>query len=582
MILRGYQHDALAGIFKAWKEGKRSIILVMPTGTGKTVVFAALIRRCFPKRVMVVAHRQELIDQAADKISRLTGFRVEIEMGERRAQQSSDMFHKTAAPVVVASIQTLTAGGDGCGRMGKFDPMNFDYVIIDEVHHAPSDSYLKMIQYFSVNPNIKFLGVTATPNRTDDKALGKLFECVAFDYEIAEAIQDGYLVPIEQMFVTVGSIDFTNVRTTAGDLNGADVDAVMSSEKNLHPVANATMDAIRDGRRGLGFASSIHHAYVLANIMNRHRPGMAAAVSGKTDRVERAQIVSDFAKGKLQFMWNCGVFTEGFDDSGIQVVAMARPTKSTTLYMQMIGRGTRPHEDIAHSLNKINIDVMRRAHIAASKKPSCLVLDFVGNSGKHKLINSFDVLGGDYSYEAKQKAIQFTMRFGKPVRIVEKIREQEEEIAKIKQRQLDEEARKAKLVAKVTYSMRKVDPFDVLGITPEKLTKLNEQKALSQAQRRVLRQANFDPDSMDYAKGAQLVKIIMTRRRDGTCSIGQAQWLKKFNLSTEMSYDDAKAYLDAIAKNRWRGVPNGFVPPSKASKPPKEQPVPNEDPDWNV
>lgn len=549
--LRPYQLNAAQSTIETWKE-TRTALGVMPTGCGKTVVFASIIGEMAAKgqRTMVLAHRQELIFQARDKIQKVTGLHVDIEMGEYRAAMDSDLFHPKSS-VVVSTVQTHLAGGDGGGRIGKFDPKDFGCLIIDEAHHAASPSYRKIVSYYMQNPTLVVLGVTATPDRADEAALGQVFEAVAFDYEVLDAIKDGWLVPIEQQMVSVESLDFSSIRTTAGDLNGADLAAVMESEKNLHGIAGATIDIIGD-RRGIGFASSVNHARILAEIFNRHRPGMASFVCGKTEEIERKKTINDFAAGKIQWLWNCGVFTEGFDDSGVEVVSMARPTKSRALYAQMAGRGTRPHESIAHRLNDFNAAGIRRGYIARSCKPSCLIIDFVGNSGKHKLMTTADILGGNLSDEAVESAVAAAIREGRPVRMDKSVEEEEKRLEEKRQREIEQAARKARLTAKTSYKTQSVDPFDLLQIKPVKLRGWDEGKQLTEKQSGILRKAGFDPATLDYAKAKQLVGVIIGRWTNHQCSIGQAKILKKYGYDVNMSFADAGKTIDAIAKNGWK------------------------------
>jgi len=175
----------------------------------------------------VIAHREELIWQARDKIQRVTDIRCDVEMANYKS--SHGLFD--SARVIVSTIQTLCAGGDGGGRMGKFDPMNFGALIIDEAHHATAKTYQRLIKYFRTNPDLKVLGVTATPDRADEEALGQIFQSVAYTYKLPDAIRDGWLTPIKQQMVHVAGLDYSKIRTTAGDLNGADLAAVMESEK---------------------------------------------------------------------------------------------------------------------------------------------------------------------------------------------------------------------------------------------------------------------------------------------------------------------------------------------------------------
>lgn len=300
MNLRDYQVAGRKSVFREWMDVD-STLVVFPTGLGKTILIADIIRCAFPSRALVIAHREELIFQARDKISRVTKLRCDIEMGEYSADENSLLGR---APVVVSTIQTLTSGGDGGGRMGKFDPAKFGVLIVDEAHHAAAPSYKRVLNYFQSNPKLKILGVTATPDRADEQALGQVFQTVAADYEILDAINDGWLVPIQQQMVNVQGLDFSSIRTTAGDLNGADLAAVMEAERNCHEIAGASIDII-GSKRALVFTSSVKHAEMTAEIFNRHQPGMAAWVCGKTDKDERRKILKDFADGKLQVVANC-------------------------------------------------------------------------------------------------------------------------------------------------------------------------------------------------------------------------------------------------------------------------------------
>ncbi len=561
MRLRPYQISARNSAFTEWENGFRSTLIVMPTASGKTILFSSIIEKIQPKRTMVLAHRQELIFQARDKIEKVTGLKADIEMGEYKSSRDGNLFHPSAQ-VIVSTIQTHSSGGDGGGRMTKFDPSDFGLLIVDESHHSTSKSYKKVIDYYLQNPELKVLGVTATPDRADEEALGQIFETVAFNYEILDAIKDGWIVPVEQQMVHVDSINFSEVRTTAGDLNGADLAAVMESEKNLHGVASSTISIIGN-KRGIGFASSVNHARILSDIFNRHKLGMAAWVCGKTETNERKKIISDFAAGRIQWLWNCGVFTEGFDDSGVEIIAMARPTKSRSLYAQMAGRAFRPHESIAHKLNELPNAAIRRSLISRSIKPSALIIDFVGNSGKHKLMTTADILGGNYSDEAIQSALEIAKKSGNRMRMDKSIEEEEKRIEEKKKREIEAAARKAKLVASSTYKTQSVDPFDIFDIKPSKPRGWDEGKVASEGMKKVLRKMGLNPDDFNYAQSRQLVSEQINRWNKNLCSIKQAQLLKKFGYSADLTFQDAKKTIDAIAANGWRKPQGEIIPKIK-------------------
>ena len=541
MNLRPYQLAASDAIFKEWQDND-STLVVMPTGGGKTVLFADVIRRVFPKRALVVAHREELIFQARDKIQRVTGLSADVEMGEYRAE--GGLFGQ--ARVVVSTIQTQCSGGDGGGRMSKFDPQRFGVLIIDEAHHATSRSYRRVIDYYRTNPALKVLGVTATPDRADEEALGQVFQSVAFDYEVLDAIHDGWLVPIEQQMVHVEGLDYSSIRTTAGDLNGGDLAAVMEAEKNLQQMASASLTIIGQ-RRALVFTASVKAAEMTAEIFNRHRAGMASWVCGKTEREERRRVLADFAAGKLQVVCNCGVLTEGFDDPGVEVVIMGRPTKSRSLYSQMVGRSTRPLPGVVDGPETTE---ERKAAIAASAKPSCLVVDFVGNAGKHKLVTSADILGGKVSEEALELAVARTLKAGGPVKMAEALDEAEAELHE--QARLAEAARRARLVATARFTTQSVDPFDVLHLNPVKSRGWDNVKRLTEKQRSLLAKQGINPDNLSFSQGKQLISEIFRRWDGKLCSFKQAKVLRKYGYGTDVSFAEASATIDGLAKNNWR------------------------------
>lgn len=544
MNLRPYQSAASDAIFKEWQDND-STLVVMPTGGGKTVLFADVIRRVFPRRALVIAHREELIFQARDKIQRVTGLSADVEMGEYRAD--GGLFG--AARVVVSTIQTQCSGGDGGGRMSKFDPQRFGVLIIDEAHHATSPSYRRVIDYYRTNPALKVLGVTATPDRADEEALGQVFQSVAFDYEVLDAIHDGWLVPIEQQMVHVEGLDYSSIRTTAGDLNGGDLAAVLEAEKNLQQMASASLTIIGQ-RRALVFTASVKAAEMTAEIFNRHRGGMASWVCGKTDREERRRVLADFAAGKLQVVCNCGVLTEGFDDPGVEVVIMGRPTKSRSLYSQMVGRSTRPLPGVVDGPESA---AARKAAIAASAKPSCLVVDFVGNAGKHKLVTSADILGGKVSEEAVELAVARARKAGGPVKMAEALDEAEAELHE--QKRLAEAARRARLVATARFRTETVDPFDVLHLDPVKPRGWDNVKRLTEKQRSLLAKQGINPDPLSFSQGKQLISEIFRRWDGKLCSFKQAKVLRKYGYDTEVSFAEASATIEALAKNDWKRPP---------------------------
>lgn len=544
---RPYQAEARKSCHNEWQT-VTATAAVLPTGTGKTVLFATIIPDFAPKRAMVIAHREELIWQAKEKIEKLTGLICGVEMGDFYVNNS--LFGEM--PVVISTVQTQTSKMGDRRRMGRFNPQDFGLLIIDECHHSTAQTYKDVINYYRQNPNLKVLGVTATPDRTDEEALGQIFDTVAFDYEILDAIHDGWLVPIEQQFVAISGLDFSSVRTTAGDLNGADLASVMESEKIMQGVCAASVDIIGK-KRAIVFTCSVKQAEQGAEIFNRYHDGMARWVCGATNKDERRQLLIDFKAGKVQVIFNCGVLTEGFDDDGVEVVVMARPTKSRSLYAQMAGRGTRP---LAGIVDAQPTNELRKAAIAASTKPRCLILDFVGNSGKHKLMSCADILGGKVSEEAIRRAIEKAKASGTAVRMDAALDDEEKALREaIEKRRLAEEARRSRLKAKAVYASRSVNPFDALDIEPVKERGWDSGKTLSEKQSALLMKQGINPDSMSYAQGRQVLNEMFRRWSGKLCTMKQAALLKRYGFETKnMTMQKASELITGLKSRNWNPV----------------------------
>ena len=540
------QHDSVLSEFKTVS----STLVVSPVGSGKTILFSMLINSFQPRRALVIAERSELIWQARDKIQRTTGLECGIEMAELYA--SADLFGST--PVVVSTIQTQCSPLGNRRRMSRLNPKDFGLMVIDECHHSTSKSYGDLINYYRTNnPQIKIVGVTATPDRSDEEALGQVFESVAFDYEILDAIHDGWLLPLDQQFVNISGLDFSNMRTTAGDLNGADLAAVMEAEQNMQGVAGASIDIIGD-KRALVFTASVKQAEMLSNIFNRHRTGMSDWVCGTTNKDDRREMLSKYQEGKIQVVVNCNCLSEGFDDPGVEVVIQARPTKSRSLYAQQVGRCMRPLPGVVDGPETAEL---RKASIAASAKPSALVVDFVGNSGKHKLVTSADILGGKVSDDAIARAVIKAKKSGGAVRISDVLDEEEGALREeAESRRLQEEARKSRLVANVKYSAKSIDPFDLFQITPTKERGWDSGRTLSEKQRALLMKQGVNPDKLSFAQGKQILNTMFDRWNKKMSTLGQVKVLAKYGYAeaAKMNFSDASKLIDAIAKNGWKKV----------------------------
>lgn len=492
---------------------------------------------------MVVAHREELIFQAADKIQKVTGLEPDIEMAEMRAAEFS---LSGKARVVISTIQTQVAGRNG-GRMTRFDPNEFSLLVIDEAHHAVASTYRRVIEHYRTNPNLQVLGVTATPDRADEEALGKVFDAVAWEYDIRFGITDGWLVPIHQRMVHADGLDLSQVRTTAGDLNGADLARVMEYEVPLHEIVGPTVELAGD-RKTLVFAASLAHADRICDILNRHRSDSARWVHGGTQKAERRQLFRDYAKGEFQYLVNVGVATEGFDDPGVAVVVMARPTKSRALYTQMIGRGTRPLAGVVDHADLWDSAERRCRAIADSNKPSVEIIDFVGNAGRHRLITTADILGGNVSDEVVDRA-RARLRQEGSGDAMQALAWAETEIQAERERARQAEAaRRAKLTAKVNFRTQTIDPFDVFGLTPWRERGWEKGRQPSQKMVDLLERQGINTRGLTFAQARQLINEITSRWDSDRCSFKQAKILASRGLFTDITREQARQMIDAIAE----------------------------------
>lgn len=500
--LRPYQADAIEAIVAALREHD-STLCVKATGLGKTITAAHIAKR-MDGGVLFLAHRDELIQQAARKLEDICQERVEIEKADQWADERAQY------RLVVASVQTLNSGRDK-KRMERFFAGRFKLVIADEAHHYVAQSFRRVIDHFRAG-GAKIMGLTATPNRADEAALGQIFESVAYQYELQDAIPDGWLVPLRVVTHHLESLDLSHVSTTAGDFNQAEL-----SEEMRKQTAGIVPEVLKvaDGRKTLVFASSVPNAEALAALFNGHQPGSAMVIHGGTDPILRRSIVRDFREGAFQILTNCAVATEGFDVPDIQVVVVARPTKSLPLYQQIIGRGTRPLPGVVDGLDTAED---RRRAIETSAKPFLTVLDFKGNAGRHKLCRAVDVLGGRYDddvIEEAQKAVERMGAQGIPADVAAEL-ERAKERREAARRRL--ERRRSAIRVRAKWAAREVNPFDVLDITPHRSRGWDKSDPITEPQRCLLLRFGLTPElvkDMTKRQASQVIDELIRRKKAG-------------------------------------------------------------------
>lgn len=346
MVLRDYQEQTLAEVNKQLAQGRDRQLLVIPTGGGKTVIFATGIDRRIrnnPRNLptLIVAHRDELITQAINKICDVS---PELEFSIGIVKGNRNEFDR---PVVVASIQTLA-------RQRRLDqmPREWQTIVIDEAHHAASDSYLRVLEQLRAE---LYLGVTATPDRTDKRRLDKVFDTVTMEISIDDLIRRGYLVPPRGKRIGI-EVDLSKVRQSGGDFQDGALGEALEAANAPTEILSAYLEH-GENRKGLIFCPTVGMAHHTAETLRS--AGVAAeALDANTDPHERHAILDRLRTGKTRLVTNCGVLTEGYDEPSISLIVVARPTKSRSLYCQIIGRGLRLHPD----------------------KSDCLVLDLAGAS----------------------------------------------------------------------------------------------------------------------------------------------------------------------------------------------------------
>lgn len=373
-MLRPYQEIALSSMETSWDKGVYDQLLVSATGTGKTVIFSQIPERMktkLPGQTIVIAHREELINQAIGKIqSANSHLKVSKEKADSWADVDSD--------VIVASVQTISRE-----RGKRFDFNKITKFIIDEAHHSVSDSYVGFLGSANIYPRLPFdkrllLGCTATPGRADGVALAKLYKKIVFSYGMRDGIKDGWLVDVKgKRVATKTSLD--NVKTSQGDFQQSELaDAINTAERNYTILQAYKLYA--EGRRTIGFTADIRHAIDLAEMFQSFGI-QAQAVWG--DDPHRADKLARHQAGDIDVLFNCDVLSEGYDDPAVSCILLCSPTKSGIKYTQRVGRGTRLF------LGKID----------------CLVIDFVDATKRHSLVTLPTLMGLPVNLDLDQKSL---------------------------------------------------------------------------------------------------------------------------------------------------------------------------------
>ena len=523
MELRPYQQQAKDAIFSEWENSIKKTLLVLPTGCGKTIVFAKVAEECVKggSRVLILAHRGELLDQAADKIGKSTGLGCATEKAEQTCLGS--WFR-----IVVGSVQSMMREK----RLNQFPNDYFNTIIIDEAHHCISDSYQKVLRHF---PDAEVLGVTATPDRGDMQNLGTVFESLAYEYTLPKAIKEGYLSPIKAVTIPL-KIDMSAVGVQAGDFKSGDIATAL--DPYLESIAEE-MEQYCSNKKTVVFLPLVKTSQKFRDILNNHG-FKAAEVNG--DSKDRAEILEAFDKDQYNVLCNSMLLTEGWDCPSVDCILVLRPTKVRSLYCQMVGRGTR----LSPETNKDHL----------------LLLDFLWHTERHELCHPASLI-----CESAEVAQKMTENMEKDAGCVIDIEEAEKAASEdvVAQReealakQLSEmKRRKKRLVDPLQFEMS-IQAEDLSGYVPAFGW---EMAPPSDGQKKTLEKLGILPDAIENAgKASKILDRLDKRRREGLTTPKQIRFLESrgFQYVGTWQFETAKNMIDRIAGNGWR-VPSGIIP----------------------
>lgn len=518
--LRPYQAEAKQAILSAWDEGYRKTLLVLPTGCGKTVVFSSVTENQVNKghRVLIMAHRGELLDQAADKLKEASGLDSVLEKAESTSLGSF-------LPVTVGSVQSLAQEK----RLARFPNNYFQDIIVDEAHHCLSDSYKRVLDHF---PDANILGVTATPDRGDMKNLGEFFDSKAYEYSMTEAIREGYLCPIKAQMIPL-ELDIADVGISSGDFSAGEIGHAL--EPYLHQIA-AEMANYCHGRKTVVFLPLIATSQKFCAMLND--AGLRAAeVNGNSD--DRSEVLADFEAGKYDVLCNSMLLTEGWDCPSVDCIVVLRPTKIRSLYQQMVGRGMR----------------------LSPGKTELLLLDFLWMTERHDLCRPSALISKDEAIAKKidERMVEDADGFD----LIEAEEQAERDIL------AERESALAKQLAEMRGKKRKlVDPLQyALSIAAEDLTNYVptfawEMAPPSEKQIAFLERRGIFADSVRNAGLASLLIDRLQRRQQmGLATPKQIRCLERYGFRQvgTWAFEDASSLISRLADNSWR-VPYGMTP----------------------
>lgn len=521
MKLRPYQEEARAKVQQEWKEGRKRTLLVLPTGCGKTIVFSKIIedRVKIGERVLVLAHRSELLEQASDKLMTATGLGTALEKAENTSIGS--WFR-----VVVGSVQTMQREK----RLSQFPPNHFDTIVIDEAHHAISDGYQRVLEHFG---EANVLGVTATPDRGDMRNLGSYFDSLAYEYPLVDAIKSGYLSKITAITIPL-ELDLSTVSQQGGDFKASEIGTAL--DPYLEQIADEMVKQCKD-RKTVVFLPLVKTSQKFRDILNA-KGFKAAEVNGESK--DRAEILEDFDKDKYNVLCNSMLLTEGWDCPTVDCVVVLRPTKVRALYSQMVGRGTR----------------------LAPGKENLLLLDFLWHTERHELCRPAHLIASSPEVAkkmtenmAEDTEVEFSLLEAEEQAGKDVVAEREEALAK----QLAEQRKKKrKLVDPLQFEMS-IQAEDLADYVPSFGW---EMAPPSEKQLKALEKFGIYTEEIGNAgKAGKLLDHLNKRKDSGLTTPKQIRLLegRGFRNVGMWKFEDASNLINRIAASGWR-MPKGIIP----------------------
>lgn len=521
MELRKYQQESINSIQEEWNNGRKRTLLVLPTGCGKTVVFTKLAEEMVKqgKRVLILAHRTELLEQASDKLFKITGLKTALEKADSTAIGSW-------CRVSVGSVQTLQRDK----RLNQFPKDYWDVIIVDEAHHILSDGYMKVMKYFDV---ANVLGVTATPDRSDMRNLGSYFDSLAYEYSLVQAIKEGYLSKIKALTIPL-SLDLTNVSMSAGDFKASDVGTAL--DPYLEQIADEMVKQCAD-RKTVVFLPLVKTSQKFRDILNS-KGFRAAEVNGESK--DRAEVLEDFEKDRYNVLCNSMLLTEGWDCPSVDCVVVLRPTKVRALYSQMVGRGTRLHPG----------------------KEELLLLDFLWHTERHELCRPAHLICETPEVAQKmvenmeeQTGVMLDLEDMEVKATEDVVAQREEALAK----QLEEmRKRKRKLVDPLQFEMS-IHAEDLSNYVPNFGW---EMAPASDKQIKALEKYGIFTDEIGNAgKANLLLDRLNKRQQEGLTTPKQIRLLERYGFKDVgmWPFEEAKNMINRIVANGWR-VPTSVRP----------------------